>query len=48
VLSELKAIPVRIPGGKLMLRSVSESADSMLSILSIPIPKKILGSTLTE
>ena len=48
VLSELKAIPVRIPGGKLMLRSVSESADSMLSILSIPIPKKVLGSTLTE
>ena len=48
VLSELKAIPVRIPGGKLILRSVSESADSVLSLLSIPVPKKVLGNTLTQ
>jgi transposase len=48
VLSELKAIPVRIPGGRPILRSVSESADSVLSLLSIPIPKKVLGNTPTQ
>ncbi len=48
ILSELKAIPVRFPGGKLILRSESENADRMLSLLSIPVPKKVLGNTLTE
>jgi transposase len=41
VFSELKAIPVII-GGKLMLRLVSISVDSVLSLLGIPVPKRFL------
>ena len=47
MLSELKAIPVRIPEGIIMLRSESENAKKVLDLLKIPYPRKVINNTLT-
>ena len=46
-LSELKAIPVKIPEGEITLRSESENAKKVLDILKIPYPGRIVNSILT-
>ncbi|MCL5439628.1 MAG: transposase [Candidatus Thermoplasmatota archaeon] len=48
VLSELKAIPVKIPEGEIVLRSESESAQKILEELNIPYPGKIFDSVPTN
>ena len=47
MLSELKAIPVRIPEGIITLRSESENAKKILDLLKIPYPRKVINNTLT-
>ncbi len=47
MLSELKAIPVRIPEGTITLRSESENARKILDKMDIPYPGRIVDSVPT-
>ena len=47
-LSELKAIPVMIPEGEIVLRSESGNARKILESMKIPYPGKILDSVPTK
>ena len=47
MLSELKAVAIRIPEGEITLRTESENARNILGILKIPYPGKIVNDTLT-
>ena len=47
-LSELKAIPVMIPEGEIVLRSESENARKILESMKMPYPGKILDSVPTK
>jgi transposase len=47
-LSELKAIPVMIPEGEIVLRSESDNARKILESMKIPYPGKILDSVPTK
>ena len=47
-LSELKAIPVKLPEGEIILRSESEKARKILDSLKIPYPGRILDTVPTK
>ena len=47
-LSELKAIPVKLPEGEIILRSESEKARKILDSLKILYPGRILDTVPTK